>query len=125
MEFSNPLQRVFNEIAANVVTLRAIEIDGLAPRSSVRIGKIRSKIRQIVSLRAQMVVYDVEHYGHPLSMASVYKSLEGRGASVGVLHCEGIDAVIAPIAPSRKLRYGHELDCRDSQIPQLTNSGND
>ncbi len=55
MEFSNPLQRVLDEIAANIVTLGTIEIDCLAPRSSVKIGKIRTKIRQIVSLRTQML----------------------------------------------------------------------
>src|ERR1700727_930602 len=107
MEICNPAQCVLDEVTANMVTLGAIEIDCLAPRSPVIVGKIGRKIREVVSLRPQMVVYDVERYGHSLVMTSVYKSLQGRGASVGVLHCERIDAVVAPIALSRKLRYRH------------------
>src|SRR4029077_6062781 len=72
-----------------------------------------------------MVVNDVEHHGQSLLMASVYQSLQGRGASVRVLHCIRVDAVIAPVSVSRKLCYRHEFDCADPQISQVSNSGND
>jgi len=72
VEFTNPLQRTFDEVTANIITLGTIEIDRLAPRGPIRIGKIRSKICQIISLRSQMVLNDVEHDGHSLLVASVY-----------------------------------------------------
>src|SRR5260370_10763175 len=125
MELSNPLQRVFDEIAANVITLRAIEIDRLAPRSPIQIGKIRGKILQIIPLRTQMVVNDVEHYRSSFLVASVYESLQGRGASVRVLHYERVDAVITPVAVTGKLPYPHNFDCGYPQIPKLINSRND
>src|SRR5438045_8108768 len=72
-----------------------------------------------------MVVYNVERYGHSLLMASVYEPLKGRRASVRVLHCKRVDAVVAPVAVSGKLHDRHEFDRSDAQILQLTNSGND
>src|SRR5689334_14476 len=72
-----------------------------------------------------MVVNDVECYGHSLLMASVYQPLQSCGASVRVLHCIRVDAVIAPVSVSRKLCYRHKFDCGDPQILQLANSGND
>jgi hypothetical protein len=115
MEFNDPLQTVFDKVAANIVTFRTFEIERLAPRGAVKIGEIRTKIRKAVSLWTQMVVNDVEDDGHSLLMACVYESLQGNRASVGILHRVRINAVVAPVAGSGKLRYRHEFDCGDPE----------
>jgi 1,4-alpha-glucan branching enzyme len=66
---------------------------------------------------------DIEHYGQALFVAGVYESLQSGWAPVGVLHSIRVDPVVAPVPVSGKLRYWHEFDCGDSQIPQFTNAG--
>ena len=54
-----------------------------------------------------------------VTVCGVNESLKREWASVTILDGKGIDAVIAPIARSRKLRNGHQFDRSHSEIGQL------
>jgi hypothetical protein len=70
-----PHQSVVTEKSPYFGTAGPIEIDGRAPRRCVTVGKIRSKIGQMVTGRSQMIVDDVENHSQPMVMASVNELL--------------------------------------------------
>ena len=55
-----PVQGVLDKEVAHLVAVRAVEIDGRAPRGPVPVGEIGAEIRQVVPFGPQMVVHDVE-----------------------------------------------------------------
>ena len=123
VEVGNPLQGIFDEIAANLVAHATVEIDGFAPRRPVQIREIRTEVRQVISLGAEVVVNDIEHHGDSLLMARVDKFLERGRAAVRRLDRIGIDAVVSPVTVSGKLGHGHQLDGRNAKVFQGWQSG--
>src|SRR5579862_2696036 len=41
-------------------------------------------------------------------------------APIGILRCEGVHAVVSPVARARELSNGHQFDCRDAEISQTS-----
>jgi len=123
MELRLPKERVLDEIAAHVVAVRSVEVEGLAPRRPVSVGEIRGELAEIVPLRPDVVVDHVQHHGEPVPVGGVHQALQSGRASVRRLHGERIHAVVAPVACAGELRNGHEFDGRDAQLPKLRQSG--
>src|SRR6202035_4068170 len=58
--FRQPVQGIVNEKVAHSTTLRPVEVDGLAPRRAVPIGKKLWRVGiEIISLRAEVIVDDI------------------------------------------------------------------
>src|SRR5919202_1024107 len=64
MELLEPLQRVLDEVTANLVTAGPVEIKGPSPRRSIPVREVRAEAVHHASLRTDVVVYDVEDDGH-------------------------------------------------------------
>ena len=61
MIFGQPVKRIVDEEVADDSAVRTIEVDALAPRRTVPIGKKLRRIRpEIISLRTKMVVDDIQ-----------------------------------------------------------------
>ena len=71
VELGHPVQGVLDEVAPDFVAVRSVKIDGVAPGSPVFGGKIGTEIVQIVAVRAEMVVDDIEDNGEPLAVAGI------------------------------------------------------
>ena len=71
MEIGDPLQRILDEVSADLIAPGLVEIDRLSPRRLVEIREIRTEIRQVISLRTNVVVNHVEHYRDSVLMACV------------------------------------------------------
>src|SRR5690348_575177 len=115
VKIGEPMESILNEEAPDRFAVSAIEIDGLTPRRAVAIGEIRTKIIEVIALRAEVVVDDVESHGHSQFVAGVDEALEPVPAAVGVLNRKWIDAVIAPVALAGKLSERHEFDGSDAE----------
>ena len=72
-----------------------------------------------------MVVDDIEEYGETIQMAGVDQTLQSMRSAIAVLRRIGVNAVIAPVARSRKLPDRHQLEGRDTQITQCRQAGDD
>ena len=118
VKVTNPMKRVLDEVVAHFVAVGSVEIQRFAPRRPVSLGEIRGEVAEVVAFGAEVVVDDVEHDREPETVARVDETFERGGPTVAVLHRERVDAVVAPVALSRKLGDGHELDRGDPEIPK-------
>src|SRR5712671_6987878 len=110
MILHEPKKGVLDKEAANGAALRAVEIDGLSPRRPISVAEIRSELAEVVSFRSKVVVYNIESHSEPMGVCGVNESLKREWTSVTILDGKRVDAVVAPIARSGKLRYGHQFD---------------
>jgi hypothetical protein len=72
-----------------------------------------------------MVIDHVEDHCQTVPMAGLHQSLQAIGPAVRVLHRERIDTVITPVAMTRELGNGHELESSDPQRLELREVRND
>jgi hypothetical protein len=91
----------------------------------VAVGEIGAEVGQVVSFGAKVVVDDVEDDGEAVLVGGVDEALEAAGTAIGVLDGEGIDDVVAPIAGTRELGYGHEFEGGNAQFLELLQVGED
>ena len=89
------------------------------PCGPVSIGEVRSELSQIVAVRSQMVVYDVNQYGKAVRMAVIHEGNELQRRAVGAKRCEQIHSVIAPATSPRKCRQGHQFEMRHAKFNQV------
>jgi len=110
---SNPIECIADEKMAHRLTIWTIVIDSITPRRPIAIREIGAEVSQIISFRAQMVVDDVQDHGKPRRMAGIDQPFQPLRPTVAGLRRKRIDAVVAPIATSGKLRDRHQLNGRD------------
>jgi len=67
-----------------------------------------------------VIVHNVEHNREVVTVACIHQPFEPGGAAVGALHGKGMDTIVSPVALSRELRYGHQLDGSYSKVLQIT-----
>ena len=116
VEFPEPVEGVADEEAADLVAIRAVKVDGLAPRRAVAVGEVRAEVPQTISFGPEMVVHHVEHYGQAGGMSGVDQVLQCPRPAVGILHRIWEDAVVTPIARARELGQRHQLDRRHAEF---------
>src|ERR1700722_19048754 len=97
MKIRNPLQRILNEVSANLIAAGTIEIDSLSPRCFVEVCEIGAEIRQVIPFRTEVVVDHVEHHRDTLSVARVDQRFYSSGAAIRRLDGVGAYAVVAPV----------------------------
>src|SRR6202521_4045132 len=123
----DPIARIGDEEFARRAGIGTVEIDGLTPFVVVAIGEIsRGERFEIVSVRAEMVVDDVEDDGDSEGMGAIDKAAEIDRLAVEPGWCEEVDAVVSPAEPAREFRHGHNFEAGDTELGesrQLTRSG--
>ena len=58
---AEPHQRVVAEKSPDFVAIRIVEVNRIAPWRAIAICKVRTELREIISLRPQVIVNDVEN----------------------------------------------------------------
>ena len=85
-------------------------VDGLSPGRARRHEEVGRVAGQIISLRAEMVVDDVEKHHQAAQMRFINQRLEVFRPSVAAVRRIEQHAVIAPIAPPGEIGDRHQLD---------------
>src|SRR6202521_1389406 len=123
----DPIARIGDEEFARRAGIGTVKIDGLTPFVVVAIGEIsRGEQFEIVSVRAEMVVDDIEDDGDPESMGTVDEAAKIHRSAVEPGWREEVDAVISPSEPAREFRNGHNFEAGNTELGesrQLTRSG--
>src|SRR5205085_9636667 len=83
-----PVQGVLEEELPDLVAVFAVKIDCCTPRRVIAGGEVVSEVREVISLRTEMVVDDVENDSQAAGMAGVYQPFQSERAAVGVLRCK-------------------------------------
>ena len=125
MKIADPVESVLGEIANNFVASGAVEVYSLPPRGSILIRVVRSKVSEVISFRAQVVVDDIEHDRQSVPVARIDKPLQAFRAAIAILHSKGMNPVVAPIAVAWELSHGHQLNRRHAQFLQFNQVWND
>src|ERR1700675_1110901 len=116
MKLSDPIERIINEVRADFVAVRPVVVDGASPRSSVPVREVWAEVAQIISLRSEVVIDDIQYDGDAFFMAGVEEGFKTLRPAIRGLDCKGRHAVVSPVARAGKLGDRHEFDCRDAQI---------
>ena len=119
VELLEPHPDVVQHVVAHRVAAVAVVIDRGAPRGLVPIVEVSAELAQVVPLRAEVVVDDVEIDRQPLGMAGVDQPMQALRAAVAVLRRVGEHAVVSPVARARELADRHDLDGRDAQLAEV------
>src|SRR5262249_9064673 len=114
-----PHQRAVDEEGADLVAVRTIEIDGVAPGSAVAAGDVRAEAPGDIPLRTEVVVDDVEDDGEPFPVGSVDEAPQALRPTVGILGGVREDPVVTPITGSGELRDRHQFDGGDTELFQV------
>src|SRR5439155_22276399 len=115
----NPIHRIGNETFRRRPGIGTVKMHRLTPYVVVAIGEIsRGEQFEIVSVRAEMVVVDIEDDGDPESMGAVDEAAEIHRSAVEPGWCEEVDAVISPSEPAREFRNGHNFEAGDAELSE-------
>ena len=76
VELLQPHPRVVEHEVADRVATVPVEVDGGAPRGRVPVVEVSAELGQVVPLRAEVVVDDVEEDREPRGMASIDQPLQ-------------------------------------------------
>src|SRR5271169_5526834 len=97
----DPIARIGDEEFARRAGIGTVEIDGITPFVVVAIREIsRGEQFEIVSVRAEMVVDDVEDHGDPETVGAVDKAAEINRPAIEPGWREEVDAVVSPAEPA-------------------------
>ena len=115
-----PEQRVVHKEVAHRAARRTVEIDRRAPRCVPVLAEERLGIEmQVVAVGPEVVVDHVEQHHQPARVRCLHQRLQVIGRAVTCIRCEQQHAVVAPVAPARKVGHRHHLDRRDAQLHQV------
>src|SRR5205823_3386909 len=73
---AHPIERVVDEVAPDLVTLRPIEVDRLTPRRAIPVGEVRPEFGQVISFRPEVVVDDVKDDAEPDAVSPIDEAAE-------------------------------------------------
>src|SRR6266498_1370347 len=111
-----PMQRVADGEGADL--WNAI-VDGMSPRRVSAGEECRRIAVEVVTLRAEMVVDDVEENHEPARMRFVDQRPQIVGPTIGAVGRIEQDAVITPISAACKIGNRHQLDCGYSGLNEV------
>lgn len=66
---ADPIKGIFDEIAADKIAARTVEIQCITPGRSITRGEIRAEFRQVIAFGAEMVINDVQNQRQPMLVA--------------------------------------------------------
>src|SRR5690606_29527928 len=119
MIMDHPMQGVVRKKIPHPIRPVTVIVDSISPRSSVLLCKVRSKSIKIITFWSQMVVHHIQIDSYTFVMTGIYQMFESFRSSIGMLHRIRIDAIVAPVPISRKLRYWHQFDSVDTKRQQI------
>ena len=109
-----------NDELAHPAAVRAVVVDGVAPRRLVAVGEIVLAERPPVgAVRSEVVVDDVEDDAQTVAMRVVDEAAQVLRPAIGAGRRPPIDAVIAPVPPAREVGNRHQLDRGDPEPAEL------
>src|ERR1019366_10206490 len=90
------------------------------PGCLVTIGeKLWCVTRQIIAIRAEMVVNHVQQYHQATCMSGLHQGFQVFGPAIGRVRREWQYAVVAPVAATGEIRDGHQLDDCNAKRGQM------
>src|SRR5262245_49192707 len=120
MKFIDPVAGIGYEKFPDPGGIVAVEINGFAPFVFVSIRKVcGGELRQIISVRAEMVVNDVEDDAKTELVRTIDEGAKLVRRSVEMRRREKVDSVVSPAEGTRKLSDRHDLQQSDSDIRQM------
>src|ERR1051326_1114682 len=114
MKLGLPSKSVLQEKAPNFIRAFTVKINCGSPRSPIVLGKIGTKLLQIVPLGPEVVIDDIQHDGQLGLMTGIYEALQPGGPAIRVLHRIGENTIITPIARAWELGARHQFDGGDA-----------
>ena len=103
---------------------RSVEIDGLPPLVGITIGKVViAKRRQIIPVRPQMVVHDVENHAESSQVRFIDEPFQGLGVTVDMRRRIRPTPSYPQFHRPGKLRHRHDLNDGDAEILQRVKAG--
>src|SRR5207248_642135 len=122
MKFIDPITRVADEKFAHRPRVLAVKIERLAPFAFVAVGEIiLGKNSQIISVRTEVIVNDIENQTEARGVCLVRKAAEIIRVAVEARRREDIDAIVTPPKFPGELRDRHDFEHRDAEIDKLGN----
>jgi hypothetical protein len=113
-ELVDPHHRVVDEEVAHGALA---VVDGRAPGGlALGVEELRRVEAEVVPVRSEVVVDDVEQDHQAAGVGGVDEALEALGAAVGAVRAVGQHAVVAPAAGAGELGDGHDLDRGDAEV---------
>ena len=119
-ELLDPVQRVVHEEIAHRPRVTSVEIDRRPPwRRTVAVEEPRRVGVEVVSLRAEVVVDDVEEHHQAAGVRRRDQALQVLRRAVRGVGRERQHAVVAPVARAGEVGDRHQLDCRDAEVGEV------
>ncbi len=118
-EVADPLQRRAEHERADRRRGRPVVVEAVTPGRAVTVGEVRPERREVVPLRAEVVVDDVERDREAEAVRPVDEPLQRRRPAVRLVHRPRRHAVVPPVPLAGEGLHRHQLDAGDAQLGQV------
>jgi len=119
----DPVQRVVDEEGTHEIAVRASEVQRRPPRRRLRrVEELRAVDRQVVAVRTEVVVDDVQDHHQPERVRGIDKTLQVVRTAVRRVGRKRQHAVVPPVARAGEVGHRHQLDDGDAECLQLAQS---
>ena len=116
----HPVQSILGQELSDLEGMVTVEIDPGAPWALVtRREVVRAERVEVRTVWAHVVVDHVEQHGESDPVCSIDETAEVLRRAVAARRREQRDAVVAPVARSRKVANRHQLDRGHTERPQV------
>src|ERR1700719_4805825 len=120
MKFIDPITGVGDAKLAYAAGVLAIEVNGGTPVGANLAGEIlRRKFGDVVAIRAEVVVHDIQDYAEFEGMGAIHKPAKVVGSSVEMRGREQLDAIVTPTETAREFSYGHHFQNGHARFSEL------
>ena len=117
VELLDPVARVGDEELADVLGVRPVEVDRLAPLGLAAVREVVfGELAEVVAVRAEVVIDHVEDDGEADTVGLVDEAAQIIRLAVETRRREHADAVVAPTEASGEVGDRHHLDARDAEF---------
>ena len=98
---------------------RPVVVEAVTPGRAVTVGEVGPERREVVPLRAEVVVDDVERDREAEAVRPVDEPLQRRRPAVRLVHRPRRHAVVPPVPLAGEGLHRHQLDAGDAQLGQV------
>src|SRR4051812_2110318 len=119
MEFLDPVARVRDEELTHRRGVIPVEVECVTPFRALAAHVAWCEARQIVAVRSEMIVDNVEDHAEPFSVRGVYESAEIVRRPIEARWGEQVDAVVAPAEATWEIGDRHDFDRRNADVREV------
>ncbi|OFX23345.1 MAG: hypothetical protein A2V77_00580 [Anaeromyxobacter sp. RBG_16_69_14] len=117
---AQPLEGSLQDEGAHLRGALAVVVHAVTPGRPVTFCEVRTECGEVVPLRPEVVVDDVQAHRETEAVCGVGEAHQGGGAAVALVHRMERHAVVSPVPAARERLHRQQFDTGHAQLHEVT-----